>query len=65
MVNAQIKTRCNTKPLTEKIEFLRKKGWSNTEIVEYIEENIMVDTVPVLDDEDIRIRIDLGGFFND
>ena len=64
MVDKQIKTRINTKPLKEKIEFLRKKGWSETEIVKYIKMNLIVDSVPVLEDEDVHIKFDLdGGIF--
>lgn len=64
MVDKQIKTRVNTKPLREKIEFLRKKGWSETEIVKYIKMNLIVDSVPVLEDEDVHIHVDLeGGIF--
>ena len=64
MVAKQITVRVNTKPLTEKIEFLRKKGWSETEIVKYIEMNLIVDSVPVLEDEDVHIKVDLdGGIF--
>ena len=64
MVDKQITVRVKTKPLTEKIEFLRKKGWSETEIVKYIKMNLIVDSVPVLEDEDVHIKFDLdGGIF--
>ena len=44
--------------------YLSVQSSSETEIVKYIEMNLIVDSVPVLEDEDVHIRVDLeGGIF--